>query len=185
MKKLLIPFVVFIYLMQISFIVMFSLPEEIIYSMNSVLLFLPAIIFGTVAAVLGLVNLVFGFLQISRPAEDVYKTIMIIKLVLIPFFIINFVLCVMLAVCFVVIPFMALGGIVLAVLFMLMTYAITMVTSVYNICYSLYRVRTLKHGFFGMIVPFVFQFFFVLDCVGSILFYIKERNDWRMLRKSI
>ena len=185
MKKLLISFTVFVYLMQISFIVMFSLPEDITNSINSVLLFIPTIILGTVAAVLGLVNLIFGFLQISRPAEDVYKTVMIIKLVLVPFFIINFVICVLFAIGFAMLPFMAIAGVAFAVLFMLMTYAITIVTSVYNICYSLYRVRTLKRGFFGMVVPFVFQFFFVLDCVGSVLFYIKERNDWRMLRKSI
>lgn len=185
MKKLLISFTVFVYLMQISFLVMFSLPEEITYSQYTILLFLPEIVFGAVAAVLGLVNLVFGFLQISRPANDVYKTVMIIKLVLVPFFIINFVICVMFAACFIIIPYFVLGGIILAVLFMLMTYAITLVTSVYNVCYSLYRVRTLKHGFFGMIVPFIFQFFFVLDCVGSVLFYIKEKNDWKMLRKSL
>ncbi|MDE7401770.1 MAG: hypothetical protein K2N17_06940, partial [Clostridia bacterium] len=151
----------------------------------ALLLYLPVMVFGSVAAVLGLVNLVFGFLQISRPAEDVYKTVMIIKLVLVPFFIINFVLCVLVAACLIIIPYFVLGGIILAVLFLLMTYAITLVTSVYNVCYSLYRVRTLKHGFFGMIVPFVFQFFFVLDCVGSVLFYIKEKNDWKMLRKSL
>ncbi len=185
MKKLLISFTVFVYLMQISFVVLFAVPDAVFDAQYSILLLVPVIVLGAVAAVLGLVNLVFGFLQISRPAEDVYKTVMIIKLVLVPFFIINFVLCVMVAACFVVVPFMAIAGIIFAVLFMLMTYAITMVTSVYNICYSLYRVRTLKHGFFGMIVPFVFQFFFVLDCVGSILFYIKEKNDWKMLRKSV
>lgn len=185
MKKLLISFTVFVYLMQISFVVLFAVPDELFDSRYSFLLLLPVIVLGAVAAILGLVNLVFGFLQISRPAEDVYKTVMIIKLVLVPFFIINFVLCVMFAACFIIIPYFVLGGIILAVLFMLMTYAITLVTSVYNICYSLYRVRTLKHGFFGMIVPFIFQFFFVLDCVGSILFYIKEKNDWKMLRKSI
>lgn len=185
MKKLLIPFVVFLYLMQISFIVLLFLPEELFDSQYALLLYVPTIVLGSVAAVLGLVNLVFGCLQISRPAEDVYKTVMIIKLVLVPFFIINFVLSILFSVTFVIIPFMAFAGIIIALLLMLMTYAITMVTSVYNICYSLYRVRTLKHGFFGMIVPFVFQFFFVLDCVGSILFYIKEKNDWKMLRKSI
>lgn len=185
MKKLLIPFVVFVYLMQISFIVMFALPEELFDSSYAILLYVPTIVLGSVAAVLGLVNIVFGFLQISRPFEGVYKTIMIIKLSLIPFFIANFVLCVMVAFALIIFPFFTLGGIVLAVLFMMMTYAITMVTSVYDICYTLYRVRTLKRGFFGMVVPFVFQFFFVLDCVGSILFYIKEKNDWRMLRANV
>lgn len=185
MKKLLISFTVFVYLMQISFIVLFALPQELFDSKYAILLYIPVIVMGSVAAILGLVNLVFGCLQISRPAEDVYKTVMIIKLVLVPFFIINFVLCVMVAACFIIIPFAAFAGIIFAVLFMLMTYAITLVTSVYNICYSLYRVRTLKHGFFGMIVPFIFQFFFVLDCVGSVLFYIKEKNDWKMLRQSV
>ena len=185
MKKILIPFVVFIYLMQISFIVLFSLPLELFDSQYALLLYIPVMVTGSVAAVLGLVNLVFGFLQISRPAKDVYKTIMIIKLVLMPFFIINFVLCVLVAACLIMLPFIAIMGIILALLFMIMTYAIMIVTSVYNICYSLYRVRTLKHGFFGMIVPFIFQFFFVLDCVGSILFYIKEQNNWHMLRRNV
>lgn len=181
MKKLLIPFVVFVYLMQAYFLVLCGLSSKFdSFNFNYYLLYIPFFVFGFAALIFGILNCVFGLLQISRPIRGVYKTVMICKLALIPFFIINFIICVLLAVGMLN-PFLLILGVVVMLLCLLVTYGIMLSTSVYNVGYAVYQVRQGEVSFLEVLMPVIFQFIYILDCVGAVMLYIKGKESAEVL----
>ena len=174
MKALLYSFAACLYAMQISFI---CWAEFFLHDIPfAALLFIVlAAMFLLAAFVLGCVNLAFGIAQLSNPKDGMAKTVMIVKLILMPFFVINF-----------LIGFLIMGAFANPFLFMalwivipalcVMTYAEMLVTSSYNVGALIHKKRS-EHKTFGELAPFIIsQFIYFLDVVGAIIIYARQRN---------
>ncbi len=169
MKKWLIAFMITVYLMQISLLVgmgiFFALPDAKIY-----FVFIAPAVFLCLAFVLGCINIVFGVLQFKSPEPNVTKTVMLAKLSLIPFFIVNFILCILL-IAGLLNPFLFMSIFIVAPLLIAITYGITFVTSSYNLGFIVNKFINGESNITTLVVCGVFHFFFVFDVIGSILLY--------------
>ncbi len=135
-----------------------------------------AIIFGIAAFVLGCVNIAFGVSQMSKPKEGVCKTVMIIKLILMPFFVLNFIICFLItAACLNPFLFMALG-IVISVMCVL-TFGEMIATSSYNLGYLAHKIKYEGSTFGELALLIVSQFLYFFDVVGAIILYIRVKES--------
>lgn len=135
-----------------------------------------AIIFGIAAFVLGCVNVAFGVSQMSKPKEGVCKTVMIVKLVLMPFFVLNFVICFLITVaCLNPCLFMAL--VILIPVMCVLTFLEMLVTSSYNLGYLAHKIKYEGSTFGELALFIVSQFIYFFDIVGAILLYIRFKES--------
>ena len=173
MKALLYSFAACLYAMQISFILwavffFYDIPFGLIFIVLAAMFLLAAF-------VLGCVNLAFGIAQISGPKDGIAKTVMIVKLILMPFFVINFIIGFMTMAAFAN-PFLFMALWIVIPALCVMTYAEMLVTSSYNLGAMIHRIRS-KQNTFGELALFIIsQFIYILDVVGAIIFYARQRN---------
>lgn len=173
MKKLLIPYIIFLYLLQVSFLTYIGLAiafEETSFN-TELLLFIP-LAFGIVAVIFGILNVVFGIIQFYKPNSNVYKVTMISKLVLIPYYVINFIISVLLLIGMLN-PFLILYAFIAIPLIVVITYATMFATSTYNLGYMAYLVKRGEKEWQELIMHFIFHFIFVLDVISSMMLVFK------------
>lgn len=123
---------------------------------------------------LALVSILIGFISIFKKPKDPTKYSMIIKLVLIPFYILNFIEWVILGIG-TLNPFLFILGALLIVFGILFTYICMLATGIYNIGYVFGLIKEGKANGL-MIAALIFQFVYVLDIVGAIILYIENKK---------
>ena len=173
MKALLYSFAACLYAMQLCFICwavffFYDIPFGIVF-------IILAAMFLLAAFVLGCVNLAFGIAQISNPKDGMAKTVMIVKLVLMPFFVINFIIGFLTMAAFAN-PFLFMALWIVIPVLCVMTYAEMLVTSSYNLGALIHKIRS-KQNTFGELALFIIsQFIYILDVVGAVILYARQRN---------
>ena len=119
-----------------------------------------------------IMSIISSFKSINNPT----KSTMIIKLSLIPWFVINFFFCVLIFAGFLN-PWMMLLAPVVAFILICITYIFMISTSVFDIAFvinCLIRKKTEVNAFFVIAIIMLFTFF--LDVVASILLYVKTKG---------
>ena len=173
MKAVLYSFVACLYAMQICFICwaeffLYDIPYDFIFIIFTVAFLLAAF-------VLACVNVAFAFGQISNPKRGITKTAMIAKLILIPFFVMNF-----------LIGFLILGAMANPFLFMaywivvpflcITTYVEMFVTSAYNLGVLIHRIKSRQNTLGQLALIIISQFIYFFDIAGSIILFTRMRN---------
>lgn len=172
-KKYLILFIISLYLMQIPLFIDFIIINSENY--NEILeniLFNTSLAFLIISTILGLVNLIIAF---TNKQDNVIKTTMISKLILIPYFITNFIICMLLTMGFAFI-FTILSAFILIPLFILFTFMTMIVTSSYNISYLISKFKHKEINIIVFIMHFILQCAFICDIIDTIYIYKTGEN---------
>ena len=172
-KKYLILFIISLYLMQIPLLIDFIIINSENY--NEILeniLFNTSLAFLIISTILGLVNLIIA---LTNKQDNVIKTTMISKLILIPYFIINFIICLLLTIGFSFI-FTILSAFILIPLFILFTFMTMIVTSSYNISYLINKFKHKEINIIVFIMYFILQCVFICDIIDTIYIYKTGEN---------
>lgn len=175
MKALMSAFVTVIYLCIGSFTALVCLAAlEYEGTAENVLVIL-FWIFGAAACGIGFANFVLGVVQIFKPKNVPYKSVMVCKIVLVPFFILNFIYCMLIFVGSLN-PFL-LWLLPIVIFLAILTYGILLATSAYNAGYLIYRLRTGEGSFIENIVFIILHFIYIADVVSSVVLYVKKRGE--------
>ena len=170
-KLLLIIQIVLMYATQVSFFLV---------GISGIDIFLwILIIVGLLSLIIGLINVIFGVINIFRGQKNPLVMTLVCKIILIPWYIINFVIWALLVVGFMN-PFLILGIPILLVIGISFTYMYMICTSSLNISYAfnLIKNKAIKNKPL-LIVSMIFHFILCLDVVGSIMIFgaCKEKNE--------
>jgi hypothetical protein len=125
--------------------------------------------FGIVALIVALINAILALIHVFRCSVPPTKTSMVIKIVLIPFYLMNFFYWALLAAGFCN-PWLMLGVPLIITLGAIITFCYMISTSAPNLFYlfRLGKEKKLKaNGYY--VTAIVFHFFFILDVVGAIM----------------
>lgn len=174
MKKLLAAYVVVTYAMQICSVAALIAAFNGRSPLSKAFLIATAVLFA-IDCVLGFSNIVVGLLQLGVPKQPVFGAVMVAKLCLIPFFIVNFVLCLLLVAGFLN-PFLAWSLVLVVPLMIGLTYAALLVTSSYAICYTVRQLRTGQRTLGERLIYIVALLLFAVDNVAAVLLYVRERK---------
>lgn len=139
-------------------------------------LFLIGIILTIVLLPIALVNLIMALAGVFNKKDNPCKTTMIVKLVLIPWYIMNFLFCILIIAGFLN-PWLMLFAPLVAAILIFNTYILMLSTSIFDIVYSIRN--TIKNHLeinASLVFTDIFLFCFCLDIVGSIILYIKSKN---------
>lgn len=123
-----------------------------------------------------LINVVFAFVSTLKPRQDMSKLTMICKIIQIPWYVFNFLICAMLFIG-TLNPFLIFTAPIFLFFAILMTYSFMFST-------SLPQAISYIRGILSKEIPFsilnvvasIFMFFFSLDLVGSILMYFQTKK---------
>ncbi len=137
--------------------------------------FVVAVLFGIAAVALCIVNLAIGFSQAYKSEYCCYKTVMIVKIILVPYFIINFIYGLLITVAGLN-PFLFMALIFVLPLMVVFTYASMLATSAYNLGAMMGKIKRREITFGEIALVFISQLVFFLDVAGSILLYIRHRD---------
>lgn len=174
MKALLYSFVGCLYVMQLALFgwaMMFF--NDVPFA---VILIVVASAFGIAAVALCAVNLAVGISQAYKSEYCGYKTVMIVKLVLVPYFIINFIYGFFITAAGLN-PFLFMALIFVLPLMVVFTYASMLATSAYNLGAMMGKIKRRETTFGEIALVFISQLVFFLDVAGSILLYIRYRES--------
>lgn len=177
MKKLLIIYVVLLYLMQLFLYVPISihlyltpLPEGVITGFTTA-----SIVLAFIALAFGVGDVIYGVLKSFFPDPKTIKIVMIFKLILIPFFCVNFDVCVMI-VGGLANPWLMLSIPLAVVLMVALTYLVLLATSVYSEGFMIYQLIKKERTIKELAAHIVLQLFFVLDDFSIVVLYIQEKK---------
>ena len=149
-----------------------SVPEDVIGGMvlaGFVLLFMTIPLCGA-SLVVALTNLA---VDVSNPV----KTAMIVKLCLVPWYIVNFLICATLVVGLLN-PWLVLTVPVIVLIEVGVTYILMLSTSLHSVAYTVRKHisnKTKPDAF--TLVSMILQAFFCLDVIGAIMLYIKDKKS--------
>lgn len=125
----------------------------------------------------GLVAVAFAILNLTADGESPALATFIIKLVLIPWFAVNFLVCFLLVAGFLN-PWLMLAVPLLIAIEVFITYLYTVCSSLQLAAYTVRQIIKKRISVTPMlIVGLVFSFIFVLDIVGSYLLYRQLNNN--------
>ena len=172
---------VLMYLMQlpltiILILIRFPINDDILSKAVGVL-FVIALVLSIVAFPICIVNAVFSIISIFKGEHNPSKVSMIVKFALIPWYILNFIICVCLLAGFLN-PWLFLAVPIVACFLILFTYAYMISTGLPDVAYFINRLikKKLKVNF-PIILSIVFLFIFCLDIVGGLLFFIQTKKQ--------
>lgn len=135
-----------------------------------------------ICAVSILLNIINSIVYLIKGKEDIelkfIKTSLISKVLLMPFYIINFLFWLCVTMGFLVIPGFQIF-IVVTLFIALITYMILLSTSCYSIVAISKLYRKGKISLSSAIVNIIFQFMFVFDIISLTIFYFKNRKSIR------
>ena len=157
--------VILMYTIHILFLVMMLIiNNDSMANLNVLIYIFLGLLFVLIANSLYLI--ILGITNIKKNINNSYKLVMIVKLSLIPWYIINFLIITLLFIGFLN-PFLWFAVPILILLGMLLTYLFMIATSMPNIsCLisEIIRYKSLKK-----IIVLIFHFIFCLDVIGSII----------------
>lgn len=122
-------------------------------------------------------NIVLSVISVFKGESDVSKTVMKVKLALIPWFILNFAMCVII-IALMLNPFMMIGIPIVIAFLVVGTYFCMITTSLPDVAYYLRNVLIKKAEKLSplRVAVVVCLFFFCLDVIGSVLFYNQNKK---------
>lgn len=117
---------------------------------------------------------IYSLITIKKENNKItYKKIMILKLLLIPFFITNFIIS-LIAGLFLMLPYTLFIGIFIIPLMILFTYIIMLPLSIASTSISLRKIKEENNTNISIILILqILEYFFIIDVISSIFFYIK------------
>lgn len=116
-----------------------------------------------------LVSLVFALLSLTSDTKPLFKTTLIIKIALVPWYVFNLIVCFLLVAGFLN-PWLFLGIPLLIILEVSITYVYMLSTSIHNIAFIIREMMKNKKAYsINTLLGIVFSFIFMLDIVGAIL----------------
>lgn len=128
-----------------------------------------------IATILGFVIMALSATTINNPQKISYKFIMVSKLILIPYFVINFVQCFLLIAGFLN-PFLFLSLIVIVPMLIGLTYISMLPTTIASTFLTISSVSNKKIEFEKIIVWQVLEYLFVIDVISSVIIYCKFKK---------
>lgn len=154
-----------------------GLHEDIVKGLIKAALILMAVVLPICIA-----NVVLSIISIFKGETDISKTVMIVKLALIPWYALNFAMCVII-VALMLNPFMMVGIPVAVALLLVGTYFCMVITSLPDVAYYLRKVFVKKEERITShrIVTVIFLFIFCLDVIGGINFYRQNKKAERFI----
>lgn len=167
------------YLFQLPFALMLILAR--IPNINSSVisgLMLAGVILGALIIPVSITNIVLGFTTFVRKTVSSLKTTMVVKIILIPWYIINFLVCFLLIAGFLN-PWLFLAAPIILSFLITITYIHLLATSITNVCYFIKYHIANKLSFDGLtitIVGIIFHFIFCLDFIGAIILEQKYKR---------
>lgn len=170
MKRLMIPMIISLYLMQICFIIYFA-GDDTLFRMAYI-----GLAFSAVSAILAIFNFAFALLKKNTDEKSVYKLTMITKIVLIPFYVISFFFAAIIIISGVVVIFFVIPFFVISFIIWIFTYIVLVTSGIYNVVF-LFRQRG-KKDIVYLGIHIVLHFLFIADLVDSIVLYstAKKKN---------
>ena len=175
MKKFMIPLVISAYMIMISLILAYKTVD-----VRAVYMFW---ISSLIMIILSIANGIYAMLS-NHDERQIHKETMIFKIILIPFYIFNFIagLMVALTTIFAVLTiWFIVAAIPLAIVGLLMlvsTYLLMLSTGSYNIVIQIKKLRGIKKDSLIDLIITIMHFIFVADLVGAIIInsYDKEKE---------
>ena len=173
-KVFLIIQVIFMFLTQLFFLLMCLIQKEEVLDLLLILFLISTVLTLLVA----FLNIVFGIINIFKGRTKPFIFSMVIKSILIPWYIINFVIWALLIIGSLN-PFLMMAIPLFLFISVCFTYICMISTSTLNISYifnQFFFKRNIKINS-GIIISTVFQFIFCLDIVGSIMLPILVKKQ--------
>lgn len=164
-KSLLIVFVELVYLSMILEILSYSINEN---------LFFAALAVNVVTILYGIVIALMTFKEIKNPTKNYFRQIMIVKCVLIPFFIYNFIIGVCVGIGMLN-PFLFMFIFVFVLVKVIYTFILMILTSLPHAAHMLAYMKNGKIFFVEGVLFIVLDFIFVSDVISSIITYKKYK----------
>lgn len=179
-KTLLIIQTALMYAMHLPFYIMlivFYLPiEESIQSSIISKCFPIGLILTLVVFPICIVNAIMSLVSMFKGSENPSKVTMIIKLALIPWYIMNFHLCTMLVLGFLN-PWLFIAAPLVVFILVSSTYCYMLATSLPDIAFFFHKLIKRETKIRApFVVSIVFMFCFCLDIIGGIIFYINAKK---------
>lgn len=167
---------VLMYLIQLVLVIGLACVPEENEILGEIIVYISMII-GVIALFVGLMNIIIAVINFARNTASPTKITTIIKLILIPYYIINFIFWGIL-ILITINPFLLWLFPFFVVISVFFTYAYMISTSSHNLSYVFRLLKDKKLEPTAIIVfAIISQFIFVLDIVGSImLFMLLEKN---------
>ena len=140
-------------------------------------LLIAALILMVPVFLLCVANIVLSVVSVFKGETDMSPTVMKVKLALIPWYVINFVMGVVI-VAILFNPFMIIGIPVVIGILAGIAYFCMLATSLPNVGLYLRKVFVKKEELIAAprVLPIIFHFIFCLDVVGSIIFYVQNKK---------
>lgn len=134
-----------------------------------------------IVVLIAITNIIISFLSIRKEGEDLSKFTMILKLIQIPWYILNFFFSVLVILGLMNIFFFMLPPLV-TVIAMLSTYTIMISISSYEIIYLIKGLikKNIKFSWIYLL-SIIFMLIFVLDIPGSIIIYSKQKQNNKII----
>lgn len=178
MKKALISFIIFLYLTQLSLVLGLwkAMSDSFLSGVSGKLMALITATFGVITFALGLVNTVLGITHIFVPKENDYHIVMVCKLTMIPYFIINLVICCILC-AGLLNPFLVAGLVIVIPTCVFVTYITMMAVSSYNIGHMINCIKDKRATLSQLIVHIICHCIFILDVVSSVKLFVEYKNE--------
>ena len=185
MKKILIPFIVFLYLSQITVVIGLATAFALdLYIQDIWVFLLIAVLFGFTAFCLAVTIFAFGIIQIARGKPNGYLQIMVTKLVLVPFFVVNFIMVVIL-IGAMGNPFLMWAIPAVLIISVSLTFFSMFATSFYNIGTMIYQLRKKEVIIERVLAHIIFHFIFVFDVISAVIIYIQSRKSKSIVTNEI
>ena len=131
----------------------------------------------SVVGLICIANIVLSVISIFKGEYDLSKTVRNVKLALIPWYVLNFAMCIIM-VALMFNPFLMLGIPVLVAIAMVLTYFFMLGTSLPNVAYYLRKVFVTKEekATKARVLTVILHFIFCLDVIGAILFLRQNKK---------
>ena len=131
----------------------------------------------SVVGLICIANIVLSVIAIVKGESDPSKTVKNVKLALIPWYVLNFAMCVLI-IALMFNPFTMIGIPAVIAIAMGLTYFFMLGTSLPNVAYYLRRVFVTKEEVAtrARVITVVLHFIFCLDVVGAILFHRQNKR---------
>ena len=178
-KVMLIIQMILMYLAHLPFyigLILIRVPNSEAYDDIIIRLFLIGFMLTIVILPFCLANLIMALAGVLNKKDNPCKTTMIVKILLIPWYIMNFLFCDLLLIGFLNPWLMLFMPVVLCVL-IFNTYLFMISTSIFDIVYAIRKaIKKELPVKASLIFTILFLFSFCLDVIGSIMLYIKSKK---------
>ena len=168
------------YVMHIPMYIYFAMETIFHASVTGVLArILPRalLILGAAVALITFVNILLSVVSVFKGETSPSKTVMTVKLALIPWYILNFLMCFTISALFFN-PFVILALPIVVAYTVGITYFFMISTSLPDVAYYLHKTQIKKQIVpASHVIPVILLFFFGVDVIGSIAFHVQNKES--------